>query len=528
MKIFASLLSLTLPLVLWAGDGQSVQSKINSVTVYPSGAQVHRSASKFLSNGRQTVSFTGLETELNANSIGVSVSGGAKVLSVSSQINHLKPGAKPKRVALLSDSLEDYYFDQKFNQNMLNIYSEERAMILANKEIGWEESDFVIEDLEDLSDFYRDRLADVMLKEMELHQKQEVLAKQIKRILAQLNEINARLNQATAEILVELDVPSNSNISFEFSYMVRNAGWSPLYNIHVEEVDEPLNLAYNAQVYQSTGTDWKDVQITLTNANPNLSGTKPEIHPWQLYFVDAIEKRKVQGYSNKAYELAEGDVAFSGARLDAGTYTVDYPVNKAAISFEIKSKHSVPSNGKSQVIGIDAYEVPAEYQYYIAPKIDLTAFLLARVTDFEQFNLLPGNANLFLSNTYVGQAYINPAIVDDTLDLSLGRDQSIVVKREKIAEMTASKKIGGSKTESIGISIKIKNTKSTKVQLVVEDQVPVSIHKEIEVSVDELSGAQHAKQTGKLTWSKILLAGSAEEFVFRYQVKYPSEKKINF
>jgi uncharacterized protein (TIGR02231 family) len=520
---------LALPFAGIAQDPIEVPSKVQAVTVYPRGAQVERFGSKFLSAGRHVLSFPGLPSELDPSTISVSADGAISVLSVSSFINHLKNSDKPKPVQVLEDSLHTYEFDLRFNQNMLGVYAEERKMILANQKVGWETSEFVIEDLEDLSDFYRDRLADIMLKEMELQNKQNRLNQRIQRIKAQLSEHNAKLTRSTGVILVEVQVPSNGNANFKLAYMVQNAGWVPSYNVNVTDVDRPLQLSYNAQVFQNTGVDWDGVTLVLTNANPNLSGQKPEMHPWRLYFVE--EYATIQRGTYKAGLLNAGvteDAAPAMALMaESDQMTVEYPVNEAVTQFRIATKHNIPSNGKPQVINIDVFSMPATYQYYVAPKLDPTAFLIARVSGFEQYDLLPGNANLFLGNTYVGQAIIDPSVTSDTLDLSLGRDQSITIKREKIKEYASTKKLGGTTKSSTGVRISIRNTKATKISLVIEDQVPVSSDKSIEVSLGESNGAKHDGTTGKLRWIKVIQGNSSELIEFKFDVKYPSDKKVN-
>lgn len=528
IPILASIALLTLASQSLAQKRIEVASEVTSVTVYPRGAQIEREGSKFLSAGRQVLSFRGLASELNPSSISVSADGSIAVLSVSSAVNELKPSDKPKMVRNLEDSLQSYSFDKQFNDNMINVYAEERKMILANQKVGWESSEFVIEDLEDLSDFYRDRLADVMLKEMELETKQQKLVKHIARIQKKLNKLTSKLRRSTGEVIVEVQVPSNTNANFTLQYMVRNAGWVPAYNVNVSEVDRPLQVSYNANVYQNTGVDWSEVVLTLTNANPNLRGDKPELHPWRLYFMEA-ELMRVS-MSNKGYDdagpMSVGEMNLDDGRADA-KYEVSYPASEAVTQFRISTKHNIPSDGKPQVINIDAFTVPAKYEYYTAPKVDPSAFLIARVAGFEQYDLLPGQANLFLSNTYVGQAYIDPSIVKDTLDLSLGRDQSIVVKREKIREFSSTKKAGNTTKESLGIQISSRNTKETKIQLVIEDQVPISSDKDIVVNLQESGNAQHEEATGKLRWTKVILGNSSENVQFKYDVKYPSDKKIN-
>ncbi|GAB5540127.1 MAG: hypothetical protein Salg2KO_22300 [Salibacteraceae bacterium] len=362
---------------------------------------------------------------------------------------------------------------------------------------------------------------------MQLEQKQVKLSKDITRLKRQLNEENARLNRATAEVLVEVNIPSSMKAEFTLSYLVRSAGWNPAYNVNVMEVDQPLQFSYNAKVYQNTGVDWNDVTLTLTDANPNLNGNKPELHPWRLMFIEGMP-RQMMGYSNKmAVERLDAVQIASDDGSPKMGVELDYPVNDAVTQFKIKTRHTIPSNGKEQGINLDVFTIPAKYEYYCAPKVDPTAFLLAKVTDFEQYDLLPGEANLFLVNTYVGKMMINPGVIADTLELSLGRDQSIVVKREKIKEFCETKKLSGTVKESLGIEISVRNTKDTKIQLTIEDQIPVSTNKDISVSLDEAKSAKHQESTGKLRWTKNVMSGETEKMQFKYTVKYPSDKNIN-
>jgi uncharacterized protein (TIGR02231 family) len=531
MKIASTaflLIALSVALSTQAQKTTDLDASIRAVTVYPRGAQIEHATQKFLTSGRQILRFIGLPAELDPSSVGVSASNGISVLSVSTAIDQTQKKKLPAIAQELKDSLDSYTFDLKFNQNMLGVYQQEKNMILANQKVGWESSDFIIEDLEDLSDFYRERLADIMLKEMELQSKQERLQRNIARLKIALNEYIQKRDRSTGIVLVEINAPTNGNADFILNYMVYNAGWNPSYNVNAAEVDQPLQVSYNAKVYQNTGTDWEDVSLTLTNANPSLSGNAPELHPWRLRFIeDQMLYQRASSLSNKAMPMvAEMEMASDMPEEDY--VDVDYPANEAVTQFNIKTKHAIPSNGKPQAISIDVFTIPAKYEYYTAPKLDPSAFLIARVADFEQYEMLPGEANLFLSNTYVGKTFLNPNVIGDTLDLSLGRDQSIIVKREKVKEFTASKKIGSSKKESIGIEISIKNTKRSEIALVIEDQIPISTDKEIEVSLDEDGKAKHMTSSGKLRWTKVIAPNTSEMVRFVYSVKYPSDRKINF
>ena len=169
----------------------------------------------------------------------------------------------------------------------------------------------------------------------------------------------------------------------------------------------------------------------------------------------------------------------------------------------------------------------AGYLYSVAPKLDADAFLMARATGWEKFNLLPGNANIFFEGTYVGKTEIDPNSIHDTLAISLGRDKRIVVKREKQQELSSRKLIGSNRRDSFAWEISLRNAKSEAVSLTVEDQVPISQDNRIEVTVTDVSGASWDKVTGKLWWKVQLQPNETRKLTLKYEVKYPKDQTVS-
>jgi hypothetical protein len=65
------------------------------------------------------------------------------------------------------------------------------------------------------------------------------------------------------------------------------------------------------------------------------------------------------------------------------------------------------------------------------------------------------------------------------------------------------------------------------VSILVEDQVPVSNDKDIEVEVDEKSEGNLEEATGKISWQLNIPAGETKKIKLAYTVKYPKNKRIN-
>ena len=62
--------------------------------------------------------------------------------------------------------------------------------------------------------------------------------------------------------------------------------------------------------------------------------------------------------------------------------------------------------------------------------------------------------------------------------------------------------------------------------LLVEDQVPVSQNSAIEVEIQEISGGNMDKTTGKVSWNLTLNSQAEKKFDLKYQVKYPKNQQV--
>lgn len=194
--------------------------------------------------------------------------------------------------------------------------------------------------------------------------------------------------------------------------------------------------------------------------------------------------------------------------------------------FRIDDKYTLETDGKTTTIGIRQFEIPADYDYYSAPKADPSAFLTAKIMNWQDYDLQPGEASLYFEGTYLGKTYIDLGSVADTLSLSLGKDNGIKVARKLVKEFSAKKFIGSSRTETKDYEISVRNTKRVPVNIRIQDQFPVSTVKEISVEDIKAPDAQIDKDTGIVTWAITLSPGQEKKLVISYSVKYPRDRKV--
>jgi hypothetical protein len=229
-------------------------------------------------------------------------------------------------------------------------------------------------------------------------------------------------------------------------------------------------------------------------------------------------------------KVAGLSVEASRLRLRGGSSTplpVTQIENQTSVEFEIKTPYTILSENKSTTVEVENYLLPASYEYYSVPKIDKDAFLLAYVTDWEQYNLLEGEANIFFENTFIGKTILDVRLLSDTLNISLGRDKNVLVQREKVKDFNT-KKFLSSKTEiTRDWKITVRNNKQQAITIMVLDQIPVSTLSEIEVSTDKLSDGTLNAETGEVKWKFTLQSAQKKELDLIYKVRFPKGKNLN-
>lgn len=194
------------------------------------------------------------------------------------------------------------------------------------------------------------------------------------------------------------------------------------------------------------------------------------------------------------------------------------------IDFNLELLQDIPSDGEQHIVEVKRHEMEVDYEYHIVPKLDKGAFLLAKITNYGQYNLLSGKANIFFEGVYLGQSYLNSKVTTDTLLLSLGRDEKISVRREKLKSVQ--KEQGNFVKEHLGFEISVRNNKNETIKVTVLDQVPVSKNKELEIKLLESTSAIFYEPYGSLRWRRDVQKNETLKLKFEYEVKYPKDRGV--
>jgi uncharacterized protein (TIGR02231 family) len=520
---------------IWAQEEKTVDSRITGVTVFLNKAQVTREVKTRIDAGKTSLILKGLTAHLDQQSIQVAGKGNFVILGIAHQQNYLNEFNTPKTLTVLKDSVEWVQRMIVLENSQKEILNKEEQMLQNNQKIGGANQNLTVPELKAMADFYRSRLGDIVTSRMKIDQHVRKLNEKLVKLQRQMNEQNELYSRNTSEIVITVSSEAATAAELTVNYVVANAGWYAVYDLRAINTKSPVQLSYKANVFQGTGEEWKNVRLKLSTANPSLGGLKPELFTWYLNFYQPQYaarqlKGKVSGVQTSAPAM-EQDKRMEEVEVAAPAQTVSDFVNTIQTSlnteFDIALPYTVSSANKPTLVDIRTHELKADYIYSAAPKLDGDAFLLARATGWEEYSLLPGEANVFFEGTFVGKSFIDPNNIKDTLAVSLGRDKRIVVKREKLKDFSSRKLIGSNQRENLAFEISVRNTKNEAIKITLEDHVPISQNSQIEVAVLDVGGAKYNKDTGKLSWEMTLQSNETRKVAYKFEVKYPKDRIVS-
>ena len=242
--------------------------------------------------------------------------------------------------------------------------------------------------------------------------------------------------------------------------------------------------------------------------------------------IKSIKKIKAADAKNTYGSVAEGGATVVELKDGLPDY-IAVADKTLDVNFDIDIPYDVPTNGKEQTATLQTIDANTSYEHFAVPKLDDDAYLIAKLTDWERLNLIPGEANIILEGTYVGKTYINPTKTSDSLDITLGNDKRVIINRKKLEDLSSVKFLGSNKLQKFTYELVVKNNKKEAVNINLKDQYPLTTNKDIEVELTESANAVINKDNGTLSWQLALAPNESKTLRFSYSVKYPKDKMIN-
>ncbi len=525
----------------FAQDKKTAKSTVKEATVFFRGAQLTHTASYLLSKGENEIFIEGLSSISDKNSLKIKTSNGVVVSAYEFSVDFLSENKQSNIVKKLQDSidictrkLDIVNTDIKVASNLLDILQKG-----INKNVDGSEKGLGIDELVKTMDYYNAKSKELQESQLNNNRKKRELEEAISKYTTQINQESIKNKKTSGVLRLNLSSPVAANCNFTISYYTQAASWVPYYDINVTSIDKPIKITTKSKVCQTTGVDWEKVTLTLSTGNPGNGKIAPLFSAWFLDYYRPIVNKKSEMLLQNAYsynlDIKEKVLSIpeenEGIDNDKGISDfVTQMETDLNIVYNIDMPYTIPGNGKEQSIDMQVRETPAEYKYYCAPRLDTDTYLLAEISNWEQLNLLTGRANVTYDGTYIGETYIDSKSTNKKLSLTLGSDNRVIVKREKLQDYSATKFLGNDVKQTFTYKLTVKNNQNKPVRMVLKDQYPISAQKNIEVELltkATTPWTANKEDVGVITWEEELQAGEIKEYQISYSVKYPKGSNLN-
>ena len=536
MKKLFLLLTIMVSATLFAQKPIFTTATVKGATVYSNSAELIQTTSVNLPKGTSEIVIKNVADYLNENTVQIGAPNSLTVLSVQFTQNYISEyeiDESNPAIKKVRDSINWVQKEIVKVQTEKNSHAKTIELLDKNQQVSGTNTGLNVAELMKLVDYYNSKRTQLSNAITAFQEKESKLNEKLKKLNSKL-EINTKNEEKSSKGKLILQVMNESAgiVNLDINYLTAGATWKPFYDLRAESISTPINMMYKGQVTQNTGVDWKKVKLTLSSGNPTQNNTAPILQAWFLRF--GYNRGFVQ-YDNSNAKMNEVVVTGAlgikrkGENMDESSISnyTSINENQLNVSFDIDIPYDILSNGKAHSVALKEIKLPATYRYYAAPRIEKEAFLLAEINDYSKFNLLPGEANIIFEGMYVGKTIINPNQTADTLNLSMGRDKKISIKREKIADKSGTKFLSAYKEQTFTYDITIRNNKKESIELLLKDQYPISTDKEITVELLEKDRAKVNEETGILTWDLKLDANETKKIRISYKVRYPKDKVID-
>lgn len=558
MKHFVILaLCLTIAKAYATDVEKNIKTKPEKIIVYMQGAQVHRSAPVNLVAGQNTIIFLGLENCINSSAIQASGNGNFIIADIQHEVHYpeldrakLNGDVRYKKLLKhVNDSLKELnYLIEEIASKSEALVTEKSVLLNYSLYKGQSKRDSIAS-LKDGLSYLREKLYNINAEQLKLKREREKLeSKKIvlnERLVTVSNELANQNNTGEVEqvdyrILVHVIADQSSQATLSINYYITNAGWTPSYDLRAISNEQNVKLTYKAQIHQQSGTDWGNVKLILSTANPNRSYNLPELSPWYLGYINQTYKTKKQLNQPSPASISLADRA-EDSKADYSTVEMNEVVmaknaydytsvseNVIETEYEIKLNYNIPCDGKEHFAAIMVKDLKTAYRYKAIPKLNSNVYLTAVLADWEDAITMAGEASIYYDGSYVGVTSLSPGGTEDTIQLSLGIDKNIAIKRQKIKDKCSQKILDNDILHQYTYEITMKNSRNTKIEIEVIDQLPLAQDKTVTIDRKELSGAKYDEVTGILKWRSIIQAKDSKKLTLMYQVKAPKNMAVAF
>ncbi|MEG4440442.1 mucoidy inhibitor MuiA family protein [Microcoleus sp. AT9_B5] len=534
---------------------KTLDSSISQVTVYTDRALVTRRGTVALTGNERELAIASLPATIDTESVRATGAGtvAVRLLGVRTEtVFSSEPVGD--RTAELTQQIQELETQKRAINDKITARKIQLKFVegLSEKSVGFFSSSIAkqqvgLNETGELLNFLGTNYLKYVSAIAQYERQQRELDKQIEALRQQLWQVQTPHSQQTFNIIVAVEPSGSGNFELEVSYVVMRARWTPLYDLRVNTTNNQINLNYLAEVNQNTGEDWTGVALTLSTAKPGMGTLPPKLEPW---FIDTLHStaryRNTESIPRSSQILSDSDgdivdvfeggmhFGSAGTTIDtaskpteAETVTAQVSREGGTVSFQVGGNTKIPSDGTPHKVTIFSENYPFKPEYIAVPRLVSFAYLQAVVVNpLTGATLLPGKANIFRDNTFVGTVKLDNVSPGEEFKLNLGIDEGLKIERELVERQVDKKLIGQQRRTSYAYRLNVTNLQQVQVHLTLKEQLPVSRNEQIKVRSTLTNPKIVAGEMGVLEWIMSLQPQAKQELYYQFVVEHPPELTV--
>lgn len=341
----------------------SVIAPLSKATVFFTGAQLYHEHNLELKPGKQEVVFQKLTDFVDPNTVQVKAKGALTILSVRTRKNYEDPKISNEEIERLNTQKKTLEAKNESLQNEYNVLDMDRNLLLKNQDLKGNDQGLKVAELKEAYAFMHQKLTEINTRQSTIYSELEAIQKQMNKIDQEILSQRSKPVINYSEVVVEVDVEKAGEASFFVQYITPRATWKPYYDMRSDGIGKPVRLEAKANVSQTSGIEWNNVNIVLSTNDPYENAQEPSISPWYINYNNTPQK-----YTQTTKKLPTVDYSgqkIRGEVIDASTglslpfAKITFPSNPnvgAITDFEGKFEVIVPKSEtqiKATFVGYD-------------------------------------------------------------------------------------------------------------------------------------------------------------------------------
>lgn len=500
--------------------------KIQNIVLYPDSAMIKKEAAVAVKKGENIIRISGLSTGLTDESVQVNIKEKAavRISDVTVEKTYLQKTMQDK-IQELQARLEGINALISINSNEISAINS--SVEFFKRTVPFPQNQKVTQaEVEDHAKFIEkslsvsyDRIAKIDSKIKKLQEEKRAVENEIKNLSSSRDE--------SKSIVINLLSNADREINLGLSYIVINAGWSPQYDIRTDSAAGKVDIVCFATITQSTGEDWKDVNMEISTARLSY-GPLPELSAW---YIDIYKPPTMiyKAFEKSEYPEARMEMMQEPEQMEKPFVEPKIKAEATSFSFIIPGKVDIPSDNQPHRILIAFSAKEAKLDYYAIPKLSRHAHLTADLKNPLQFPILSGQMNIFLDERFVNTTSVDKQILpDEDMSLSLGIDEGIKVEKRLLKKFTEYSGVISKDTQiNYEYAIDIVSSKDEEVNINISDNFPVSKNEQIKVAL-EMPKKEDAKisDDGIISWDLRLKPNEKKTLEIKFRVEHPRDLRI--